>query len=292
VFISENLIQHCSVKISKEPLGSQTANLIELEEKCAAEVSERSEKIRRFIPGIQSNCIYCIERFVSRSALIRHVKGFHRDIQNICCQFCSLLFSNRNEKKKHTKDFHAMKCLYCKEGIFWLKEKLRKHVKEVHKKEIFQCNYNKKCILYFKSQIALREHVENVHESGEDKFKCVYCNKLVKSLFVGQHMRLNHKSEVIRCKYRRCQTYFLSEGERDKHILEVHKSGKLAKKGSCFYCKKHFPDKYQVAIHIKRCHSDVKIKCRFHKCCQYFHTQKACSDGLRQRASALAPEIK
>jgi len=89
------------------------------------------------------------------------------------------------------------------------------------------------------------------------------------------HIKKMHESQVVRCNFNKtCKSYFLAVEERDKHVLEEHKTGKLREEATCIYCGKKYRDATQLSRHINNSHSKVKIKCRFHGCSCYFHTDQ------------------
>jgi len=322
------MMQPCLVEVGC------TSNMTEIK---AGDESSRTSRTsalkKKHGPIYKVNCIYCGETLDSKRSLVKHMKKNHGDIDTFSCALCSTFFYSSAEKKRHLKTHHKHRCVFCKKGTFVSNLILKQHVYEIHNKELVKCNYNRLCVYYCKSRIELQEHVLKVHETGEGKRKCIYCNKWFinriimsrhvkshhSSVFIkcdhyqcavyfkseekkwkhtievhetgdnvstcvycrknfkhrlSIHVRTNHKSEAIKCNFsKKCDTFFLTNDEREKHILDIHKTKKQMEKASCCYCKKILASKVNVLKHINLVHSDVKIKCPIFKCATFFHSQ-------------------
>jgi len=116
-----------------------------------------------------------------------------------------------------------------------------------------------------------QKHISQVHESGENKIKCVYCRKLIGIKSSNWHMKHYHKNEAIRCFKRLCGAYFYTEEKRRKHVEEIHESQE--KEQQCLYCGKTYRNVAVLNVHMHNVHSSIKIKCKSYGCYMYFHSQ-------------------
>lgn len=113
---------------------------------------------------------------------------------------------------------------------------MRRHVRVNHKNEsISKCKY--KLCDYYGSAKELHNHCRDTHESGASKMKCIYCGLFYVKEALWAHVKYQHKSQAIKCTFQ-CREYFLSEPDRDEHILKVHSKAPMIREKSCIFCKK------------------------------------------------------
>jgi len=182
---------------------------------------------------------------------------------------CEILFSNQEELKLHVKTIRkTYKCIYCTESkVFATISGLRKHTNAHHQSEIIKCKFDSRCAIYFRTEEEKEQHILNFHQQGKNAKKCVYCNCCITIKSLSRHVKEFHSKEAIKCNFHQyCPTYFLTVEEREKHILENHKTESKTK--MCIYCKKvvvHLPG------HIRSRHKSQAIKCNFNGlCATYF----------------------
>jgi len=143
------------------------------------------------------------------------------------------------------------------------------HVRNKHQSVAIKCDYHSNCSHYFLTEEERQKHILEVHESGENRVRCIYCGIVVTA--IGEHVKKLHK-EAIKCKYYAklgCPIYFLTEEERRRHYLEVHESG--AQLLTCVYCEKKVK---VMAFHVSRHHKSEAIKCNFNRICANFFRTK------------------
>lgn len=98
--------------------------------------------------------------------------------------------------------------------------------------------------------------MEYCQREGKFKFtECSVCKKIVNQMFLSIYMiyKKSHKNiiKILICKYKACSTFFLTEGERQKHEEKVH-SGRGKKK--CMFCGLFYSPSF-IVNHIKENHS-------------------------------------
>jgi len=217
-------------------------------------------------------CIYCKKMF---QCLAKHIRSHHKS-EAIKCNYnkkCGFYFRTEQERRKHIEKVHEkntgklMKCIYCQRTTSYLSRHVRIH----HEQEAIQCNLN--CTTYFLSQEDKQKHISQVHKK-KNTVKCIYCEKMLRDK-QWQHMKICHKDVAIKCNFSiKCPTYFHTEEERDQHVLKIHQTAKPAEEIECLYCGKMFFIRDTYFHHIKFKHSDVKIKCGYSRCGEYFHTHE------------------
>jgi hypothetical protein len=103
-------------------------------------------------------------------------------------------------------------------------------------------------------------------------FPCTFCPKILHyGESLRKHMKAIHKN-AVKCKSKRCNSYFSTEPERQQHEEKFHLNGEFNKAAKCIYCGA-LKSRGTLSTHIKKQHKDA-IKCDFNKTCpNYFHTE-------------------
>ena len=122
------------------------------------------------------------------------------------------------------------KCIIC-EKTFNLKNKLKRHLKEIHLNEF---NFSKCsiCPKSFKRKEHLKRHILAIHL--KDKFSCSICNqRYVELNRIKQHFTKKHKLTV--CQY--CNNFYTLE-HSETHHKNCEKENKESHSENVHYCSK------------------------------------------------------
>jgi len=122
-------------------------------------------------------------------------------------------------------------------------------------------------------------HVQSEHQSSSENnekqtIKCLFCYKLFKNKGTYRaHLKLLHKDEAIRCKYRQCFAVFRTEKSLEEHLKKEHFSNKQKNSFKCKVCKIWISSKNYLKSHIERMHTSKfkSIKCEF--CTETFESK-------------------
>jgi hypothetical protein len=221
--------------------------------------------------GEKTTCCYCQKTFLTKVAVMRHVADFHSQIDTFTCNICYLCFANLELKQEHNQKVHRGKftCLYCNNWSCTYISNLSRHLREKHQGEVIQCKYNNMCTLYFKTQGDLQKHISESHEyDTTDKLQCVYCTKIFACHRLPPHINLHHiKSVAIKCSFSKtCRTYFLTKEDQEKHVFNVHFSGKVVENRNCPHCDRVFSNFYLTKMHALNIHGKALLKCKERSC--------------------------
>jgi hypothetical protein len=178
----------------------------------------------------------------------------------------------------------TFKCIYCKKSF--KRFQISKHMYHYHRKVAIHCKSGS-CCTYFWTIKERDQHVKKVHQDSKS-MTCVYCNKIMCDHgSMWNHMK-THKN-AIRCIYRLCATYFLTEDERQEHLKQVHMQEGNWKCIYCSVCVKSI----SVIGHIKNLHLDVAIQCNFsQRCNKYFLTASERDDHVQKVHLTSKPKKK
>jgi hypothetical protein len=132
-----------------------------------------------------------------------------------------------------------------------------------------------------------------VHASTK-KDKCIFCFKFFHEGSLSHHYRRKHKTlfaNAYKCKFH-CRRYFLTEADCEEHTASAHTECLIRAEAMCLYCNKICIDKRVMQQHINKCHSAVKILCKFFHCGQYFHTQTEADKHFEQQHQKMEENKK
>ena len=120
------------------------------------------------------HCDKCGKKVVSRNSLRLHMKNVH-EVVPATCPICGITFESSNRMQYHKKKEHnSLHCEHC-DYTCEAKGKLKMHMAK-HFAPKFKCNY---CEKMLKSKTSLEAH-EREH-TGERPFQCKTCGKGFKS---------------------------------------------------------------------------------------------------------------
>lgn len=222
-------------------------------------------------------CKRCFSHFQDDSELNAHVCPMEMEIA-----------SNENsiiENKRARNQQNRMKVFQCNlcqlilesEKLIWI------HRKRFHKNDL-RC-HSRNCATFFFTEADRQKHELSVHGKW---INCIYCgayfSKRVR--WMQNHIKKSHK-DAIQCDVsKRCREYFLTQTEKDEHVLKVHTPNPVTKesreKRVCIYCNKISKNKPSSQLHIIRYHAAVSIKCKFYHCGLYFLSQIECDEHFQK----------
>jgi hypothetical protein len=242
-----------------------------------------------------AECIYCKKIY---SKLWGHMRR-HHSLEAIKCKYCAIYFQSEEDREKHYAEVHERdeksqcsicgkflsadaiythmrrihdidpvsgsksnssysKCPYCDAKV----KILGKHISRYHKSIAIRCK-KVNCKTYFLSEEERRQHVLNIHSTAtkvmKKKVECLYCGKEIVNYV--QHVKENHAKIAIRCKYKKCVSYFNSSNERVKHYLEKHPVTEQLKWFSCNKCNYKSISSRNLKIHREMIHGNANLKC-------------------------------
>jgi hypothetical protein len=242
-----------------------------------------------------AKCIYCKKMC---PYLIRHMRR-HHNLEAIKCKYCATYFHSEEDREKHHVEVHERdeksQCSIC--GKFLSPDTIYGHMRNVHdidpvsgdisKSSYSECPYcdvkvkylgnhisyfhksiairctHSKCKTYFLSEEMRRQHVLIVHSTAtkvmKKKVECIYCGEEIVNYF--QHVKEKHANIAIRCKYHKCESYFNSSNEREKHYLENHPVTEKLKWFSCNKCNYKTINSRNLKLHSQRVHGNANLKC-------------------------------
>jgi hypothetical protein len=162
-------------------------------------------------------CIYCGKMF---KWLPVHVKRHHSNVFKCTYNLCIEFFKSETERLEHIQKVHAekekimMSCIICHKTILY--NNMKRHLQSHSSKKVIKCTFN--CSTLFKSEEQQKLHEMQVHKV-EEREQCIYCDlSYLSRMSLSRHIQEKHQSEAIRCLQHKCDTFFLTEDLRDKHI--------------------------------------------------------------------------
>jgi len=208
-----------------------------------------------------NNCKFCSSSFFSRTHYFSHLRKVHFDKK---CNFtqCTFYTDSRKEMEKHVKEKHNKNnkitdCIYCGKS-YKNRITMSNHVRYTHS-EIAICCDNTKCSLFFKTLEDLEKHKKEAHQRVEKhrkSAKCLYCPKIYADRGpYAVHIKTAHP-DAIRCKYRKCFTFFKSEEDRQKHNEEKH-----VENFCCAHCDYKTSNRFNIINHFQSRHLPKEVKC-------------------------------
>jgi hypothetical protein len=117
-------------------------------------------------------------------------------------------------------------------------------------------------------------------------------NLIFGSIIINQTTHKSLLANVFKCTFK-CKRYFLTEADREEHIVSAHKTKCLMRtEAKCLYCNKICIDKHVLNSHIHKNHSAVKILCKFFQCGQFFRTQTEADEHFEQQHQQIEENKK
>lgn len=235
------------------------------------------------------SCMVCGKVLQNYSYLYRHVKQFHRDIEDIeqyleeirpmmktPCPVCGKLISSVSNMSSHIVQCHPTtpeeyRCDICG-GQYKTRISLKHHMQSQHieNRRRFPCKF---CGATFTEVRSLKEHINCTHETTE-VFCCEVCSKTFLTRGrLRRHMYIHGEYRLF-CKF--CGKGFHLKDNMNKHIELMHEK-KHEGRFKCDYCNKAFSVKGNLQQHVNAVH----LKTLPYRC-------PICDEGYRKKGVMLA----
>jgi KRAB domain-containing zinc finger protein len=254
---------------------------------CSQECDSQNKLIkhRRLHSEPRFACMYCDDRFRTRTELNKHVWRSH-DSSDFDCPFCGYVTESKLRFRlhvisKHTKDY-PYRCDTC--GMGYLTQTLlRVHNKAQHEGVRFVCEDCKKVFRYadglrqhrkthdphrveksfmceicskvLRKKFSLERHLE-AHKGVRQSFVCEECGKILSSTTSLKQHKTVHSAKKYICDV--CGKRFGRKGNLQIHMLRVHIKEKPFK---CTVCDKNFASKMGLDIHVRSHTGNKPYKC-------------------------------
>jgi len=274
VFKTENCLKE---HLTKDHFLNKSKNSVECKV-CKIWLSDKF-KLNKHMEQIHSlkvktiKCEFCPASFDSKLKLFHHTKETHVAEVIMCPHNCYLYFKSRVEMENHFKNAHQIYCKFC-DSIFTSNEAYFKHLRQLHLEK--KCKFSR-CSFYAGSKEELENHVKEKHwPKFRNNLECVYCGKHYGESRGNMlhHVRKFHSKIAIQCEKGKCALFFKSQDDLEKHKKEAHKKIERHEKTvKCLFCQKQIWDKPCYASHIKRCHSEEAIRCKYKHCFTFFKSE-------------------
>jgi len=229
--------------------------------KCRFYFKTKNEMEKHFESTHKNKCQFCTQTFSSANVLSSHLKNKHSDKK---CKFrhCSFYTDLKEELEAHKKEKHSKnescKCVYCGRN-FVDKQHRGVHIRRLHSHIAIQCD-KLNCMHFVKNKADLEEHKKEAHHKVEKHKKtvaCLFCQKEIwDNACYLDHVKRNHSEEALRCKYKKCFTFFKSENDRKKHYEDKHVG-----KYNCSICGYSSQRRDYMESHFQQHHFPKDVKC-------------------------------
>lgn len=245
------------------------------------EAKEKREYTEHFNTNHKYKCDSCPKKFVKSGRLRDHIDEFHGHSKSIddrfTCKLCKTVCNRKNDMKLSKESYkihislpHKFPCRSC-DMRFTNKGKLDAHSQSHQRKsEGVSANECPICSARFSDLHKLKEHKKEPHKFSCKDSKCR--KKFVNESSLERHLQRKHKEFaaarlqdgklVFRCKL--CGQSFDSGSSLESHQQVPHGQ-------RCHLCEASYPEREDLARHLKKVHRVDKIpeegfscvQCRF-----------------------------
>ena len=199
------------------------------------------------IPVQKVWCMICGKTLQNYSYLYRHVRQFHKDINDV------------DQYLDEIRPLMKTPCPICQKEISSMSN-MSSHIQQCHpeRPEPFQCQV---CKGYYKTRISLKHHMQSQHSENRRSHPCKFCGaEFTEQRSLKEHINCTHETtEVFTCEV--CHKTFLTRGRLRRHMY-IHGEFRLF----CKYCGKGFHLKDNMNKHIELIHekkNQHRYKCEF-----------------------------
>jgi hypothetical protein len=198
---------------------------VELERIFASDVDAVSIKSPESALTLQLQCLRCASDFQGEEELKAHI------LLGVCQTEVQKTSDEKNKFEIQPANIqlktNRIRCVMCRK--MFGKSNLSTHMKNIHK-SVIRCKILS-CVSYFYTEAERLEHEVQVHKVGQWT-KCNYCeNWFENRRKYCIHVTKYHKDKAIKCDFGgQCSKIFNSKSEKDKHILQVHKTRHIRRK--------------------------------------------------------------
>jgi KRAB domain-containing zinc finger protein len=193
-------------------------------------------------------CHICNKVLTTRSNLNRHLSNHENCPGMVTCKLCNEELTDRLHLKQHLEDQHSgpQHCLFCNME-FTSKRAFKEHELTHPERAIHQCDI---CHKRFLTQLRLRTHLENIHNSPKDGeteekvYKCHICSKILTTYHnLKRHVK-NHEKSSGSVKCTLCFKELTDKLHLRQHVEEMH-----PETHQCPFCQKVFSNKKVCKAH-------------------------------------------
>ncbi len=238
------------------------------------------------------HCPKCERTFTHKSGLKYHMSTFHQESRNFPCSMCEFkaktaIVLSKHVKQVHTKEFKFF-CPQCGKGFFDscnMTLHMNTHVKGSSRgprkvrrpkveggaagpvKKEWKCH---ECDEVFPTSQgrSLHQSLNHIVEGSDVRVKCGICSKWTHTLWMPEHLRLDHPSEQdlqsVEAKCDKCDTLCRNAQELDEHYVNNHNKPSdhlLEYKCDEPDCKSTFHGKPSMLKHIADVHRRLIYAC-------------------------------
>lgn len=251
----------CSVNVLDDESADNTRNIsaISLKKRvyvcsiCGLRAYTESHMKRHFKSHIAIEkkiyeCHICNKVLTTRSNLNRHLSNHENCPGMVTCKLCNEELTDRLHLKQHLEDQHTgpQHCSFCNME-FTTKRAFKEHELTHPERAIHQCDI---CHKRFLTQLRLRTHLENIHNSPKDgeteekTYKCHICSKILTTYHnLKRHVR-NHEKSSGSVKCTLCTKELTDKLHLRQHVEEIH-----PETHQCPFCQKVFSNKKVCKAH-------------------------------------------
>jgi len=269
------IVKQISIFLEHE-LKSLSVNLEKLRESDFEDLEVKVEKIC---------CNFCEEKFFIPANLDLHVRRKHQSAsadQPVKCFFCEKVVPRKGQYR-HIRLYHKkMSVIRCKYKrclvVFKSEESLQEHLEIDHflieGKQPIECKF---CPFWFSSEYYLRNHMKAHLKKGAKRLNtatCIFCNEgFENNFFLYFHTKKQHR-EAIRCTKYQCRRFFKTKEQMLNHCEKDHKNM------FCQFCSLNFTTEVFLHSHLKKMHSEKR--CKFNPCKFYTDSQEELKNHVEE----------
>ncbi|XP_075230637.1 uncharacterized protein LOC142329761 isoform X2 [Lycorma delicatula] len=170
-------------------------------------------------------CLYCFEVFSDRNERVRHTTKHHKDkIREIICDQCGKKFKNNQALRTHINSIHAIVKINMKKVCPTCGKCKKTHCcplgSDNKEKEEFICAY---CLKIFHNKSSLETHI--LAHMNEKRFECKYCinKKFNRRTSLDKHVKDFHTERKWKCVVNDCSKSFTFKSALETHMKAGHK---------------------------------------------------------------------
>jgi KRAB domain-containing zinc finger protein len=201
------------------------------------------------------DCDHCDYQTIKPNALQKHKIIKHKDlgynkIEGRTCEHCGKAFGNQSSLWGHIQRMHLDNAEYKKKAAAGQAKKDR------------TCPVCSETFCVTGSAMTMHKQKCQFEKTGELKYVCEMCGRA----FGTVHQRCSHRSQCLgkgkvknkKCPYDDCEYITRTKAELNNHVRQYHLKLPIEKNHICNHCGKAYNLLYQLKLHIKSIHLDIK----------------------------------
>ncbi|KAJ8677383.1 hypothetical protein QAD02_013170 [Eretmocerus hayati] len=215
-------------------------------------------------------CLYCGESMESALKKKQHQQDYCKNRQGHFCDICKKVVAHQttltqHQKLKHSSFVEEFKCPKCPRK-FKFQTKLKFHLKSAH--VLVNAHVCRDCKIQFKTQVSLKKHRIQKHDTIASKKIRPVCQELVPIYGEKKHMAIhncNIATEKFICK--KCKKCFSTKENLSFHFEKSHPKKK------CIICEEEFASDYLFKKHSMNDHENIHRVLTCSQCSKTFISQ-------------------